>query len=197
MSYMLYLVALLQQEAESSNWDEGHDDDEDEPGDCDDGDEYEDEDNDGDGADEEYINEYDRVETGNHSDENDKNCDMSNGEDDLSGDSSYSLPSGLWLHLSEVIFQLSMMFWTYQEPTGDMSASTIIHYTAISGGEEAEASSDEESLVVMRKKQAQVVRMMETRVHELIEAHYRRYPQWKKCYDPELRELNFRLEKVE
>ncbi|KAF5660630.1 AT DNA-binding motif [Fusarium denticulatum] len=68
---------------------------------------------------------------------------------------------------------------------------------SVSGDDEAEASSDEESLVVTRKKQAQVVRMMETRVHELIEAHYRRYPQWKKCYDPELRELNYRLEKVE
>jgi hypothetical protein len=66
-----------------------------------------------------------------------------------------------------------------------------------SEGEEAECTSDEESLVVMRKKQAQVVHMMETRVHELIEAHYRRYPQWNKCYDPELRELNYRLEKVE
>ncbi|KAI3584150.1 hypothetical protein IWW34DRAFT_245739 [Fusarium oxysporum f. sp. albedinis] len=68
---------------------------------------------------------------------------------------------------------------------------------SISVGEETEATSDEESLVVMRKKQAQVVRHMETRVHELIEAHYQRYPQWKKCYDPQLRELNYRLEKVE
>jgi hypothetical protein len=42
-----------------------------------------------------------------------------------------------------------------------------------------------------------VVRNMETQVHELIEARYRRYPQWNKCYDPELRELNCRLEKVE
>ncbi|RBR24094.1 uncharacterized protein FIESC28_03093 [Fusarium coffeatum] len=66
-----------------------------------------------------------------------------------------------------------------------------------SEGEEAECTSDEESLVMMRKKQAQVVRNMETQVHELIEAHYRRYPQWKKCYDPELRELNYRLAKVE
>ncbi|KAG6998834.1 hypothetical protein FocnCong_v013541 [Fusarium oxysporum f. sp. conglutinans] len=69
--------------------------------------------------------------------------------------------------------------------------------SSFSGGEEGEATSDEESLGIMRKKQAQVVRNMETRVHELIEAHYRRYPQWKKCYDPELRELNYRLEKVE
>ncbi|KAG5790338.1 hypothetical protein H9Q69_010605 [Fusarium xylarioides] len=66
-----------------------------------------------------------------------------------------------------------------------------------SEGEEAECTSDEESLVMMRKKQAQVMRNMETQMYELIEAHYRRYPQWKKCYDPELRELNNRLAKVE
>ncbi|KAH7187148.1 hypothetical protein DER44DRAFT_753975 [Fusarium oxysporum] len=133
MRYILYLVARLQQEVESSNWDEGRQDEEDELADCDDGDEYENEDDDGDGDDEEYINEYDRAETENHSDENDKSCDMSNGEDDLSVDSPFSLPSGLWLHLSEAIFQLSMMFWTYQEPIGDMSASTIILYTAVLG----------------------------------------------------------------
>ncbi|KAL9563907.1 hypothetical protein ACKAV7_011942 [Fusarium commune] len=135
MRHILYLVALLQREAESSNWnlDEGREEEEDEPGDCDDGDEYEDEDDDGDGANEEYINEYDRVEIENHSNENDENCDMSDGEDELSVDSPFSLPSGLWLHLSEAIFQLSMMFWTYQEPTGDMSASAIIQYTAVLG----------------------------------------------------------------
>jgi hypothetical protein len=48
--------------------------------------------------------------------------------------------------------------------------------SSVSGDEEAEATSDDESLVVMRKKQAQVMRNMEIRVHELIEAHYRRYP---------------------
>lgn len=69
--------------------------------------------------------------------------------------------------------------------------------SSISGGKDTEATSDEESLVAMRKKQAQVVRHIETRVHKLIEAHYRRYPQWKKCYGPELRELNHRLEKLE
>lgn len=61
------------------------------------------------------------------------------------------------------------------------------HSSSVSGDKEVEDTSDEESLVVMRKKQAQVVRNIESRVHELIEAHYRRYPQWKKCYDPELR----------
>jgi hypothetical protein len=48
----------------------------------------------------------------------------------------------------------------------------------------------------MRKKQAQVVRNTETQVHELIEAHYRMYPQWNKCYDPGLRELNYYLAKL-
>lgn len=69
--------------------------------------------------------------------------------------------------------------------------------SSASGSNEAEATSDEESLVVMRRKQAQLVRKMETRVHELIEAYKRRYPQWEKSYDPVLRELNYRLEKVE
>ncbi|KAK7570757.1 hypothetical protein V3481_019296 [Fusarium oxysporum f. sp. vasinfectum] len=119
-------------EAESSNWEEGREDEEDEPGDCDDGDEYEDGDDDGGGADEEYINEYDRVETENHFNENSIYNDMSD-EDELSVNSTFSLPSGLWLHLSEAIFQLSMMFWTYQEPTGDMSASIIIQYAAVLG----------------------------------------------------------------
>ncbi|EWZ28675.1 hypothetical protein FOZG_17680 [Fusarium oxysporum Fo47] len=135
MRHILYLVALLQREAMNSNWnlDEGHEEDEDEPSNCDDGDEDEDEDNYGDGADEEYINEYDRVETENNSNENGKYCDTNYGEDELSEDSAFSLPSGLWLHSSKAIFQLSMMFWTYQKPTGDMSASTIIHYTAVLG----------------------------------------------------------------
>jgi hypothetical protein len=69
--------------------------------------------------------------------------------------------------------------------------------SSVSEDEEAEYTSDEESLVIMRKKQAQAVRHMESRLHELIEAYGRRYPQWKKHYNPELRELNCRLEKVE
>ncbi|KAJ3454411.1 hypothetical protein MRS44_018305 [Fusarium solani] len=136
MRHILYLVALLQREAESSNWnlDEGHKGNEDESSDDDDGDEDEDEDEDDDGveADDEYIGEYDRVETENHFNENDKYYDMKD-EDELSINSTFSLPSGLWLHLSEAIFQLSMMFWTYQEPTGDMSASIIIQYAAVLG----------------------------------------------------------------
>ncbi|KAH8661844.1 hypothetical protein BGZ61DRAFT_485346 [Ilyonectria robusta] len=75
------------------------------------------------------------------------------------------------------------------QPDSDLSS--------ISGSDEAEATSDEEGLVVMRKKQAQVVRNMETRVHERIEEFKRRYPQWKKSYDPILRKLNRRLERVE
>jgi hypothetical protein len=68
---------------------------------------------------------------------------------------------------------------------------------SVSGSDEAEATSDEESLVVKRRKQAQAVRNMETRMHELIGAYKRRYPQWEKSYDPVLRELNHRLERVE
>ncbi|KAH7111678.1 hypothetical protein B0J13DRAFT_659885, partial [Dactylonectria estremocensis] len=37
------------------------------------------------------------------------------------------------LHLSEAIFQLSMMFWTHRDPAGDMSSSVLIHYTAVMG----------------------------------------------------------------
>jgi hypothetical protein len=51
-------------------------------------------------------------------------------------------------------------------------------------------------LVAMRRKQVQAVRNMETPLRELIDAHYRRYPQWKNCYDPDIRELNYRLEKL-
>ncbi|KAL7940156.1 hypothetical protein V8C42DRAFT_356442 [Trichoderma barbatum] len=60
-----------------------------------------------------------------------------------------------------------------------------------------EATSDEESLAVMRKKQAQDIRRMETRVRELIEEFKQRYPQWQKSYNPVIRELDHRLEKVE
>jgi hypothetical protein len=126
MRHILFLVALLQREAESSKWNlnEGREGNEDEPSD----DENEDEDEDED----EYICDHDRVETDNHFNENDKYHNM-NGEDELSVNSTFFLPSGHWLHLSEAIFQLSMMFWTYQEPTGDMSASIIIQYAAILG----------------------------------------------------------------
>ncbi|KAL5591114.1 hypothetical protein FOBRF1_014671 [Fusarium oxysporum] len=127
MSHILYLVALLQREAESSDWnlDGGREGNENEPSD-------DDEDDDGVEADDEYICEYDRVKTENYFNENDKCYDM-NDEDELSVNSTFSLPSGLWLHLSEAIFQLSMMFWAYQEPTGDISASAIIQYAAVLG----------------------------------------------------------------
>ncbi|SPJ88777.1 uncharacterized protein FTOL_12671 [Fusarium torulosum] len=134
MHHILYLVTLLQREATSYDWimDEGYEGDEDEPSDCADEEEEEDDD----GIDEECINEYDRFETGIHSNGNDEYYDMNDDEDESSVDPTFSLPSGLWLYLSEAIFQLSMMFWTYQEPTGDMSASTIIHYTAVLGIQE-------------------------------------------------------------
>ncbi|KAJ0127722.1 hypothetical protein HZ326_29171 [Fusarium oxysporum f. sp. albedinis] len=80
----------------------------DESRDCDDGDRdennYEDE--------EGYSNDYEGPEAGNRSNENDKYHDVDNGEDAVNVDSAFSLPSGLWLHLSEAIFQLSRMFCT-------------------------------------------------------------------------------------
>ncbi|SPJ88776.1 uncharacterized protein FTOL_12670 [Fusarium torulosum] len=47
--------------------------------------------------------------------------------------SDFSLPNGNWLRLSEALFQLSMMFWIYQDPAGNMSSSTIVHFTAVMG----------------------------------------------------------------
>ncbi|EGU73455.1 hypothetical protein FOXB_16035 [Fusarium oxysporum f. sp. conglutinans Fo5176] len=129
--HILYLVSLLQGEAANydENLNDGSEQDEDEHSDYDDEDENEDDH----GPGEEYINECGQVETETHCNENDEYCDANSGEDVSSVDPTFSLPSGLWLHLSEAIFQLSMMFWTYQDPTGDMSASTIIHYTAVLG----------------------------------------------------------------
>ncbi|PNP60709.1 hypothetical protein FNYG_14562 [Fusarium nygamai] len=131
MRHILYLVTRLQRDSANYYWDlnEGCEGDEDEPSDC----EYEDDEEDDHGIDEECFKKYDRFETETHSNGNNEHYDMNDGEDESSGDPAFSLPSGLWLHLSETIFQLSMMFWTYQEPTGDMSASTIIHYTAVLG----------------------------------------------------------------
>ncbi|KAI3572852.1 hypothetical protein IWW34DRAFT_890814 [Fusarium oxysporum f. sp. albedinis] len=133
MRHILYLVTRLQRDVANYDWnlDEGCEGDEDELSDCDDEDEDDEEDDHG--TDEECINEYDRFETEIHSNGNSEYHDMNDGEDESSRDPTFSLPSGLWLHLSEAIFQLSMMFWTYQEPTGDMSASTINHYTAVLG----------------------------------------------------------------
>ncbi|PNP52709.1 hypothetical protein FNYG_15809 [Fusarium nygamai] len=60
--------------------------------------------------------------------------DASIGIDDSSqSQSEFLLPSTPWLELSEALFQLSMMFWTHQDPAGDMSSSVIIYYTAVMG----------------------------------------------------------------
>ncbi|KNB04693.1 hypothetical protein FOXG_19373 [Fusarium oxysporum f. sp. lycopersici 4287] len=60
--------------------------------------------------------------------------DASIGIDDSSQyQSEFLLPSRPWLELSEALFQLSMMFWTHQDPAGDMSSSVIIYYTAVMG----------------------------------------------------------------
>jgi hypothetical protein len=52
------------------------------------------------------------------------------GEREQSG---YTLPSGPMLKLSEALFQLSMMFWTYQDPAGEMATSILVHFTAVLG----------------------------------------------------------------
>ncbi|EXM13432.1 hypothetical protein FOTG_18113 [Fusarium oxysporum f. sp. vasinfectum 25433] len=131
MRHILYLVSLLQRETAPPdlNSDGASDEEEDEPSDYDDGDR--DEDNDGD--EEDYLTDYEGLEVGNRSNESNEDHDGNRGEDAKDTDPAFSLPPGLWLHLSEAIFQLSMIFWTYQEPTGDMSASAIIHFTAALG----------------------------------------------------------------
>ncbi|KAL7755555.1 hypothetical protein ACKLNR_014653 [Fusarium oxysporum f. sp. zingiberi] len=71
--------------------------------------------------------------------------DESDGETDFEGDtnlgvkigsqyqSEFLFPSRPWLELSEALFQLSMMFWTHQDPAGDMWSSVVIYYTAVMG----------------------------------------------------------------
>lgn len=44
---------------------------------------------------------------------------------------SFPLPSRPILTLSEALFQLSMMFWTYQDPARDMTSSVLVHFTAV------------------------------------------------------------------
>ncbi|KAH7142945.1 hypothetical protein B0J13DRAFT_636769 [Dactylonectria estremocensis] len=67
--------------------------------------------------------------------ESDSEEDTHTGEEDnpMQDESEFVLPSGLWLELSEALFQLSMIFWTHRDPVGDMSSSVIIHYTAVMG----------------------------------------------------------------
>ncbi|RTE69499.1 hypothetical protein BHE90_016119 [Fusarium euwallaceae] len=68
----------------------------------------------------------------------------------------------------------------------------------ISGSDdEAEGTSDEESLGAIRSKQALAVRKMEARVRELIGEFQQRYRQWQKSYNSEMRGLEYRLERVE
>lgn len=67
----------------------------------------------------------------------------------------------------------------------------------IMGSDEAEATSDKESLAITRKQQAQAVRKIETQVRKLIKEFKQKYPQWQKSYNPIIRELNYRLKRVE
>jgi hypothetical protein len=45
--------------------------------------------------------------------------------------SEFDLPPGPELQLAEALFQLSMMFWTFQDRSGDMTGSVIIHVTGV------------------------------------------------------------------
>ncbi|KAL7940579.1 hypothetical protein V8C42DRAFT_349396 [Trichoderma barbatum] len=61
---------------------------------------------------------------------------------------------------------------------------------------ETETTSDEESLAGMRKEKAQAVQKMNARVRELIDEFKLRYPRWQKSYDPDIKELDYRLERA-
>ena len=76
MCHILYLVALLQREAVKSNWkvDKGHKEDKDKPSDCNNRDKYEDKMTIMMELTRNGINKYDRVETKNHANKNDKHC---------------------------------------------------------------------------------------------------------------------------
>ncbi|EXA31287.1 hypothetical protein FOVG_17411 [Fusarium oxysporum f. sp. pisi HDV247] len=73
------------------------------------------------------------------SDESDEDSDFEEGthlgvdNNSMRNESEFVLPSRPWLELSEALFQLSMMFWTYRDTAGDMSSSAIIYYTAVMG----------------------------------------------------------------
>jgi hypothetical protein len=54
-------------------------------------------------------------------------------EDSMKEDPGFTLPSGSGLKLSEALFQLSMMFWTYQDSAGDMTSSVLVHFMAVLG----------------------------------------------------------------
>ncbi|KAM5528478.1 hypothetical protein FOXYSP1_18959 [Fusarium oxysporum f. sp. phaseoli] len=40
----------------------------------------------------------------------------------------FCLPTGYWLRLSEALFQLSMMFWTHQDPAGNIYATLVYEW---------------------------------------------------------------------
>ncbi len=52
---------------------------------------------------------------------------------DIKSSSKGPFRSGLGLEISEGLFQLCMMLWTHQDPSGDMEGSVIIYFTAVMG----------------------------------------------------------------
>ena len=48
------------------------------------------------------------------------------GEEEEREHPSFTLLSGPSLKLSEALFQLSMVFWTYQDPAGDITSLTSL-----------------------------------------------------------------------
>ena len=70
-------------------------------------------------------------------DDEDEDDDEQTQSDDASdlgmGQSTFQLPQGLRLELSEALLQLLMMFWTYQSQDGAMTSSTVVHFAAVLG----------------------------------------------------------------
>ena len=45
----------------------------------------------------------------------------------------FTLPARLYLELSEALFQLSMIFWTYRDLARDITSLVLIHFIAVQG----------------------------------------------------------------
>ena len=121
MRHILDLVSILQQQGGEECDGDSDDAIQDE------GEESSDEENDEENN--EFLDDYDEEHDEIDEDE-DTEYDGGSGDE---ATTTFALPSGSWLHLSEAIFQLSMMFWAHQNPAGAMSSSVLIHYTAVMG----------------------------------------------------------------
>lgn len=143
MQYILYLVGQLQLERDEfhnglvvANHEDGDKECQERRDDCGvDSDSYYDSDLEDLEADEDSDADTDReFDDNTESEEEEEEEEDAETDQKTGGDGSdFCLPSGHWLRLSEALFQLSMMFWTHQDPAGNMSSSVIIYFTAVMG----------------------------------------------------------------